>query len=61
MTPQEIQTARNTIWEMRNPTHVTADQSDFRYGDRRFKMRVETIDRKVADIADEKELQEVWQ
>jgi len=44
-----------------NPIHIKADQSDFRYGDRRFKMRVETIDRMVADIADEKELKEVWQ
>ncbi len=60
MDPEEIQAAAESICEMRNPTHIKADQSDFRYGDRRFKDRVEKTDRRLADIADEKELKEVY-
>jgi len=61
MTPQQIQTARDAIWKMRKPLRVKADQSDFRYGDRLFRMRVEKIDRLAADKADAKELEEVYE
>ncbi len=59
MTPQEIQTARNAIWEMRNPSRIKAKPKDFRYADSRFKDRAK-VDCKEADIADEKELMEVY-
>jgi len=59
MNPEEIQTARDTIWEMRNPTHIKA--KDFRYADPLFKDRVEKIDRVAADKADKKELEEVYE
>ena len=59
MTPQQIQTAVDSIWKMRNPTHIKA--KDFRYADPLFKDRVEKIDRLAADKADAKELEEVYE
>jgi len=60
MDNNEVSTAVDAIWEMRNPSRIKAKPKDFRYADSWFKDRSK-VDCKEADIADEKELQEVWQ
>lgn len=61
MDNNEVSIAVDAIWEMRNPTRIKASEYEKNHVDILLKTRVEKIDTKLADIADAKELEEVWQ
>lgn len=60
MNLEEIQSAVDGICEIRNPTRMKTLDSETRFTDARFRKRVQEIDCLEADIADEKELKEVY-